>query len=32
MTGREAVLSETGETFAEVALRRGVAPQTEGER
>lgn len=32
MTGREAILSETGETFAEVALRRGVAPQTEGER
>ncbi len=32
MTGREAVLTETGETFSEVALRRGVAPRTERER
>jgi len=32
MTGREAVLSETGETFSEVALRRGVAPRSEGGR
>ena len=32
MTGREAILKETGETHAEVARRRGSAHQTDGER
>ena len=32
MMGREAILEETGETHAEVARRRGTAPQTDGER
>jgi hypothetical protein len=32
MTGREAILEETGETHAEVARRRSTASQTDGER
>lgn len=32
MTGREAVLEETGETHAEVARRRSAGSRTEGER
>lgn len=32
MTGREAILEETGETHAEVARRRGAGSQTDGER
>lgn len=31
MTGREAILEETGETHAEVARRRGTGSQTDGE-
>jgi len=32
MTGRDAILEETGETHAKVARRRGTGSQTDGER
>jgi hypothetical protein len=32
MTGREAILEETGETYAEVVRRRSAAAQRDGDR